>query len=127
MNSKKSDWDELEKLVARAISERKPYLIFKTIKVEDYKYIQKFAENQLSFLGVQSNFIILLIATGFSLSMIGRKLINEDIIIYSLGMMILGIAWYLILKWRPDYKISVEIILIAERKIQNLECNSKIQ
>ena len=127
MNSKNSDWNELEKLVARAISERKPHLIFKTIKVEDYKYIQKIAENHISVLEVRSNIIILIIATGLSASWLGRNLKNEDIIIYSLGMTILFISLYLVLKWRPDYKISAEIILKAERKIQSLECNSKIE
>ena len=114
-------WNDLEDLVNKAIKEGKPYIVFKAIKTEEYKYIQKVAETRSSLLGVQPSAFYSVATFGFGL-MTGLSFID---IKYLIGVIIIIPAILLLRKWRQKYDVCNEIILNAERKLLWMEIESK--
>lgn len=113
--------NELEDLVNKAIKEGKPDIDFTTMKTEECKYIQKFAEARFSWFGVNLNAIIFFAAIGASLS-IGHNIGDYR---YLIGIIIIVsiIRWPY--KWKQKYDVCEKIILNAERKLLQMEIESK--
>ena len=132
-----TDWKKVDEAVNEAIERNEPYIIFKFIELEEYRYIQKVAEIKASRIAIKDvNLMILLLSVGAGGVISGieqihtggiAQILTNSIGVFSFvaGLTLIGLAGLVDRKNDPQYEACNRIILNTERKILQMDRESK--
>jgi hypothetical protein len=123
------DWKKIDETINEAIERDEPYILFKFMEIEEYRYIQKVAEVRTSEIGKNLNNIIFVCAVGVSFVLGGvmsaLPIISDKFIISIIsGILLFYVAVPFVQKYDQQYKVYNKIILNTEKKILWMEKES---
>ena len=143
--SKMIDWKKIDEAINEAIEKDEPCILLKFFEIEEYRYIQKVVEVKASEIAIKLNESIFIFAVGisfllgaitFAYSNINTSNINlSDLHIFDkyhffnssviAAFLLMILAWKYEKKYKPQYNICNRIILTIERKILQMEIESR--